>query len=107
MLLITSICQAPTGVRFPKPRNCGTAKRPRESGRLPAGHEGGHRFPADGFVTAVDTRTPPPVDAGVAARRTLPGVVAHESARQGGRRPAIPASGTRPGAEAQVPGLRP
>ena len=37
----------------------------------------------DDFVTAVNTRTPPSVNAWVAARYTLPGVVAHESARQG------------------------
>ncbi len=40
----------------------------------------------------------PAVHAWVAARCTLPGVIAHESARQGGARPAVPGSGDAPGA---------
>ena len=38
------------------------------------------------FVTAVVNRTLPPVNAWVAARFTLPGIVAHQSALQGGIR---------------------
>jgi hypothetical protein len=52
----------------------------------------------DDFVTAVGARTLPSVHAGVPARRTLPGVVAHESARQGGAGPEIPDFGDAPGA---------
>jgi len=62
-------------------------------GRLPAefqgvhnGHEGSHHFLVDDFVTAVATSTRPPVNAWVAARFTLPGIVAHRSALQGGKR---------------------
>ncbi|BCM65380.1 hypothetical protein EASAB2608_00714 [Streptomyces sp. EAS-AB2608] len=40
----------------------------------------------------------PAVHAWVAARCTLPGVIAHGSARQGGARPAVPGSGDAPGA---------
>ena len=64
-----------------------------DAGRLPAefqgapnGHEGSHHFLVDDFVTAVNNRTLPPVNAWVAARFTLPGIVAHESARQNGAR---------------------
>jgi predicted dehydrogenase len=71
--------------------------------RLPAsyhgahnGHEGSHQFLADDFVRAVETGTPPPVNAWVAARYTLPGIVAHESALRGGERLPIPDFGDPP-----------
>lgn len=64
-----------------------------DAGRLPAefagapnGHEGSHHFLADDFVTAVTNGTLPPVNAWQAARYTLPGVYALESARRGGER---------------------
>ncbi|MBC7724202.1 MAG: Gfo/Idh/MocA family oxidoreductase [Burkholderiaceae bacterium] len=64
-----------------------------DTDRLPAefhgvhnGHEGSHHFLVDDFVTAVATGTRPPVNAWVAARFTLPGIVAHQSALQGGER---------------------
>ena len=59
---------------------------PGEFGGLPNGHEGSHHFLVDDFVTAVNDRTLPPVNAWVAARYTLPGIVAHASARQNGER---------------------
>ena len=46
----------------------------------PNGHEGSHHFLVDDFVTAVNDGTLPPVNAWVAARFTLPGIVAHASA---------------------------
>ncbi|TXN31314.1 Gfo/Idh/MocA family protein [Lacisediminihabitans profunda] len=52
----------------------------------PDGHEGSHHFLADDFVTAVVNGTLPPVNAWVAARFTLPGIVAHQSALNGGAR---------------------
>jgi hypothetical protein len=71
--------------------------------RLPAefattanGHEGSHHFLADDFVTAVNTGALPPVDAWTAARYTLPGIVAHESALAGGVRLPIPDFGDAP-----------
>ncbi len=64
-----------------------------DAGRLPVeflgapnGHEGSHHFLVDDFVTAVNTGSQPPVNAWVAARFTLPGIVAHESALRGGER---------------------
>ncbi|MFD7062041.1 Gfo/Idh/MocA family protein [Streptomyces sp. NPDC059906] len=67
--------------------------------RLPRAydHEGSHHFLADDFVTAVNSRTLPSVNAWVAARYTLPGIVAHDSARQGGVRLQIPDFGDAPG----------
>ncbi|MER7938686.1 MULTISPECIES: Gfo/Idh/MocA family oxidoreductase [unclassified Streptomyces] len=60
-------------------------------GRLPAefagrpnGHEGSHQFLADDFVSACLSGNLPPVNAWTAARYTLPGLVAHRSALEGG-----------------------
>ena len=63
---------------------------------LPNGHEGSHHFLVDDFVTAVATRTLPPVNAWTAARYTLPGIVAHESANRGGERIEVPDFGDAP-----------
>ncbi|HEY5222928.1 MAG TPA: Gfo/Idh/MocA family oxidoreductase [Microbacteriaceae bacterium] len=62
----------------------------------PDGHEGSHHFLADDFVTAVTRKLLPPVNAWVAARFTLPGIVAHESALQGGVRLPISDFGNAP-----------
>ena len=59
---------------------------PREFAGAPNGHEGSHHFLADDFVTAVNEQTLPPVHAWRAARYTLPGIYALESARRGGER---------------------
>ncbi|MGG7508840.1 Gfo/Idh/MocA family protein [Plantibacter sp. YIM 135249] len=58
------------------------------------GHEGSHHFLVDDFVRAVADGTLPPVNAWTAARFTLPGVIAHESARRGGERLTIPDMGS-------------
>ena len=55
-----------------------------------------HRFLADDFVRAVTTKTQPPVNAWKAARFTLPGVAAFESAQQGGARIPVPDFGEGP-----------
>jgi predicted dehydrogenase len=60
------------------------------------GHEGSHHFLVDDFVRAVDGGVLPPVNAWRAARFTLPGIVAHESARRGGERLAVPDFGDAP-----------
>ncbi|MEU3522533.1 Gfo/Idh/MocA family oxidoreductase [Streptomyces sp. NPDC038707] len=73
------------------------SRLPREFDHLPNGHEGSHHFLVDDFVTAVTKGTLPPVNAWTAARYTLPGIVAHESARQGGVRLDIPDFGDAPG----------
>jgi predicted dehydrogenase len=64
---------------------------------LPNGHEGSHHFLADDFVRAVVDGTLPPVNAWVAARYTLPGIVAHQSAQRGGVQLEIPDHGDAPG----------
>lgn len=61
---------------------------------LPNGHEGSHHFLVDDFARAVEGTAPTPIDAWLSARFTLPGIVAHESARRGGERLAIPDFGT-------------
>ena len=53
---------------------------------VPSGHEGSHHFLVDDFVRAVVDGTLPTVNAWVAARYTMPGIVAHRSALQGGER---------------------
>ena len=65
---------------------------------MPSGHEGSHHFLVDDFVRAVLDGTMPPVNAWVAARYTLPGVIAHQSALQGGERLPIPDHGDAPSA---------
>jgi predicted dehydrogenase len=70
---------------------------PEEFLGAPNGHEGSHHFLVDDFVTAVNNGTLPPVNAWVAARFTLPGIVAHQSALQNGERLAIRDFGDAPG----------
>ncbi|MBW4042862.1 MAG: Gfo/Idh/MocA family oxidoreductase [Acidobacteria bacterium] len=69
---------------------------PKSFAGAPNGHEGSHQLLADDFVRAVETRTLPPVNAWIAARYTLPGLVAYESAKQGGARLPIPDLGDAP-----------
>ena len=63
---------------------------PKEFSGMRNGHSGSHHFLADDFVRAVVDRTLPPVNAWVAARYTMPGIVAHQSALQGGAQLPIP-----------------
>jgi predicted dehydrogenase len=83
----------------------GTAKV-HDRSRLPAefegasnGHEGAHHFLADDFVRAVTRKTQPPVNAWLAARFTLPGIVAQQSALRDGQRLPIPDHGDGPGVD--------
>jgi predicted dehydrogenase len=62
------------------------SRLPQELRGAPNGHEGSHHFLADDFVTAVNNGSLPPVNAWQAARYTLPGVYALESARRDGER---------------------
>jgi len=73
-----------------------TARLPKEFAGAPNGHEGSHHYLADDFVRAVTTRTQPPVNAWRAARFTLPGVVAWDSANAGGARLVVPDHGDGP-----------
>ncbi|RMI41550.1 Gfo/Idh/MocA family protein [Streptomyces triticirhizae] len=72
------------------------SRLPKEFAHVPNGHEGSHHFLVDDFVTAVNTGTLPTVNAWVAARYTLPGVVAHASALRGGERLRVPDLGDPP-----------
>jgi predicted dehydrogenase len=72
------------------------SRLPREFDGAHNGHEGSHHFLADDFVRAVTSKTQPPVNAWTAARFTLPGVIAYESAKQGGARLPIPDFGDGP-----------
>jgi predicted dehydrogenase len=69
---------------------------PAELLALPNGHEGSHHYLVDDFVRAVVNGTVPAVNAWVAARYTVPGIIAHESARQGGVRLPVPDFGDAP-----------
>lgn len=73
------------------------SRLPREFLGMPNGHEGSHQFLVDDFVTAVNQNTLPPVNAWEAARYTLPGIIAHQSAQNGGARLPIPNLGDAPG----------
>jgi predicted dehydrogenase len=73
-----------------------TARLPQEFAGASNGHEGSHQFLVDDFVRAVSARTLPTVDAWTAARFTLPGIIAHQSALQGGERLEIPDFGDPP-----------
>jgi predicted dehydrogenase len=72
------------------------SRLPSEFAGLHSGHEGSHHFLVDDFVTAVAARSLPPVNAWQAARFTLPGIVAHESALAGGARLAVDDFGDAP-----------
>ena len=73
-----------------------TSRLPAAFRGAPNGHEGSHHFLADDFVRAVTTRTQPPVNAWRAARFTLPGIVAWDSANSGGERLDVPDLGDGP-----------
>ena len=57
---------------------------PREYEGLPNGHMATHQFLINDFCNAAYNGTLPTVNAWVAARYTVPGIVAYESIRQGG-----------------------
>lgn len=60
------------------------------------GHEGSHQFLVNDFVSACVRRTHPVLNAWTAARYTVPGLIAHESALSGGVRLEIPDFGSAP-----------
>jgi predicted dehydrogenase len=74
-----------------------SSRLPAEFRGAPNGHEGSHHFLVDDFVTAVINGTLPPVNAWVAARFTMPGIVAHQSAVRNGERLPIRDFGDAPG----------
>ncbi len=71
---------------------------PREFLGLPNGHAGSHQFLVDDFVRACanGSSTPPPNNVWDAARYTVPGIVAHDSAEREGELLEIPDFGPAP-----------
>lgn len=63
---------------------------------LPNGHAGSHQFLVDDFVQACTKGQTPPNNVWDAARYVLPGLVAHQSALQGGTLLEIPDLGDAP-----------
>jgi predicted dehydrogenase len=57
---------------------------PKEFAGLNNGHYGSHQFLVDDFVTACISGQTPPNNVYAAARYLVPGLIAHESAKQGG-----------------------
>ncbi len=60
------------------------------------GHMASHQLLIDDFCTAAANGTLPKVNAWLAARFTIPGLIAHESAKQGGVLLDIPDFGAPP-----------
>ena len=60
------------------------ARLPREFLGLPNGHSGSHQFLVDDFVKACVNNQVPPNNVWAAARYLVPGLIAHQSAMQGG-----------------------
>ena len=73
-----------------------TSRLPDAFGGVPTGHEGSHHFLVDGLARAVETSTRPPINARTAARFTVPGIIAHQSALRGGARRRVPDFGDAP-----------
>ncbi|MFH1569943.1 MAG: Gfo/Idh/MocA family oxidoreductase [Gemmatimonadota bacterium] len=63
---------------------------------LPNGHNGSHQFLVDDFVRACAEDKLPPNHVWAAARYTVPGMVAHESAVRGGAQVPVPDFGDAP-----------
>lgn len=69
---------------------------PKEFAGLGNGHEGSHQFLVDDFVRACTTGKLPPNHVWAAARYSIPGIVAHESAKRNGEMMKIPDLGDAP-----------
>ena len=69
---------------------------PKEFEGLPNGHMSSHQLLIDDFCKAVHDRKLPKVHAWAAARYTIPGLIAHESALRGGETLDIPDYGDAP-----------
>lgn len=69
---------------------------PKEYMSIPGGHMNSHRLLIDDFCTAVYNKTVPTVDAWRAARFTIPGLIAHESATHENKWLSVPDFGDTP-----------
>ncbi len=72
---------------------------PKEYLGMPNGHNGSHQFLVHDFVSACVTGKTPPNNIWAAARYLVPGLIAHESAMQGGILMEVPDFGAPPGTE--------
>lgn len=72
------------------------ARLPKEFRGLPNGHHGSHQFLVDDFVQSCAHNTLPPNNVWQAARYLIPGFIAHESAKQGGKLLEVPDFGDPP-----------
>jgi len=72
------------------------ARLPASFANLPNNHWGAHHFLVDDFVKACVSGEQPPNNAWQAARYLIPGLIAHDSAEQGGVQLAIPDLGGPP-----------
>ena len=73
-----------------------TGRLPASFANLPNNHWGSHHFLVDDFVKACVTGEQAPNNVWQAARYMIPGLIAHESSRQGGVQLAIPDLGGAP-----------
>lgn len=73
-----------------------TDRLPEAYRSLPNGHMGTHQFLADDFCRAAYQRQQPPLNAWFAARVNIPGLIAHESALNGGILMDVPDFGDMP-----------
>jgi len=74
-----------------------THRLPREFAELPNSHKGSHQFLVHGFVSSCVTGKLPPNHVWAAARYLVPGLIAHQSALQGGLLMEVPDFGDQPG----------
>jgi len=72
------------------------SRLPKEFAGQASGHAGSHQFLVEDFVQACATGVHPPIDVWQAARYCVPGLIAHQSAVQGGALLEIPDFGERP-----------
>jgi len=72
---------------------------PEEFRGLTNGHSGSHQFLVHDFVTACVSGKPPPNNVWAAARYLVPGLIGHESAKQGGVLLEVPDFGNAPAGE--------
>ena len=71
------------------------------------GHEGSHQFLVNDFVSACVDQSLPILNAWTAARYTIPGLIAHESALAQGKRLDIPDFGSAPASTSNEPARPP
>ena len=100
--LVVDELLASTGVTTERGTYAGLS-RVHAVGRLPkefagqaSGHAGSHAFLVEDFVQACATGQHAPTDVWQAARYCVPGLIAHESAKQGGALLEIPDFGDSP-----------